>query len=102
MESSSRRISRIGLVFCILYVVAASALVVIGVFVADDTKSRVVLMQVPIALQGALLYAIGFGEFMRALSWPVAYVILGVPTLLVFYAAGAFIERVFRGGDDVG
>ncbi|MDP3690600.1 hypothetical protein [Bradyrhizobium sp.] len=101
MTSSARRVSRTGLTFCILYTVVASALVVIGAFVADDTKSRVVLMQMPIALQGALLYAIGLGGFLRALSWPVAYVILGVPTLLALYAVGAFVERAFRGGDDV-
>jgi hypothetical protein len=83
-----------------LYVVAASASLAIGEFVADDTKSRVALMQMPIALQGGLLYAIGFGGFLRTLSWPSAYFILGVPTLLLLYALGASVERAFRGGED--
>lgn len=101
MTSIPHRISRTGLALCTLYVVVSSALVAIGIVVADDTKSRVVLMQIPIALQGGLLYAMGLGEFLRELSWPVAYLLLGVPTLGVIYAAGTLIERAVQGGDDV-
>jgi hypothetical protein len=92
--------SRTGLCLSVLYLVASAAAVFVGVFAATDPKSRNVFIQVPVMVQGALVYSMGLGAHLRGLSWPMAYLLLGVPTLALLYAVGALIDRTPRNDGD--
>jgi hypothetical protein len=55
-----------------------------------DSKGAFVLLQLPLALQASLLQALGLGWLLERLSWSTAYVILGIPTLVLLYFVGKF------------
>ncbi|RYX80075.1 hypothetical protein EON83_30175 [bacterium] len=58
-----------------------------------DPKGSFVFLQLPIALQGALLQALGLGEFLASLSWVSAYIVIGIPTMIFLYVIGRFLGR---------
>jgi hypothetical protein len=93
-DALSARLSRAGPLFCSIYLVAVA--ICVGMAVGADLKGRHVLLQLPLALQFALLDALGATRYLAGLSWPVAYALVGLPTLLVLYYAGAMLESMLR------
>jgi hypothetical protein len=87
-------VSKLGLRLCFAYCLLSLACIVPAVFAKTDFKSSFVLLQLPIAVQAALASAVGLGRYLENISWPLAYVLLGLPTLLSLYAIGLFVEHM--------
>lgn len=83
--------NRIGLALCSTYVVATASCVSFA-FAVDDAKGKFVLLQLPIALQAALLQGIGLGPLLESLPWAAAYLLLGLPTVALLYFVGALFS----------
>jgi len=83
--------SRFGLTLCALYCVAVVACAMLSMGDGGDSKGAFVLLQLPIALQGGLLQALGLGRLIEGLSWTTAYLALGIPTLILLYFTGRFL-----------
>ncbi len=91
----SRKISIVGVVFCAIYAFISLALIALAMSEADP-KGKFVLLQLPIVLQMALVDSVGLEALLSGLSWPMAYLFLGLPTLLLLYFVGAQLQRVLR------
>jgi hypothetical protein len=85
--------SRVGSGLCLAYALSAAASVAYGALVVGDSKGRFVFLQLPIVLQGALLDGLGLSPLLSGLSWPAAYLIIGLPTLALLYGLGVLIDR---------
>jgi hypothetical protein len=90
--------SKLGIAFAGAYVALAVLLLAYSWSQTDDASGGVIVAQVPIALQGALLESLGFGSLLEHLTWPMAYLVLGLPTVAILYAIGALIQRVLPRG----
>jgi hypothetical protein len=80
--------SRLGLALASAYVLVTAFCVLASNSANADPKGSYVLLQLPIALQGSLLHALGLGDFLRGFSWTEAYFALGLPTVIALYAIG--------------
>ena len=78
---------------CAFYIVVAGACVAFAFGVSGDPMGHFVILQLPIALQLALLDTLGLGVFLEQLSWVSAYILLGIPTLLALYTLGWLVGR---------
>ena len=84
--------SRMGLALCLAYSVASLVCIAVALTSGDD-KGQFVLLQLPIALQGALIQSVGLGGVLESLSWPAAYALLALPVAVLLYFVGKFIGR---------
>lgn len=89
------RLSRLGTVFCLIYLLPAIVCVAMALS-SGDSKSRFVLLQLPIALQISALDAMGFRESLHGLSWPAAYLLLCVPVVAALYCIGLGLGLLFK------
>ena len=88
------RVSRLGVVFCLIYLVPTIVCVVTAL-ASGDPKSRFVLLQLPIGRQMRLLHWMGFNsESFYGLSWPVLYLLLGTPIVVVLYCIGLGVRKL--------
>ncbi|MNJ78484.1 hypothetical protein D3C77_762510 [compost metagenome] len=55
------------------------------------------LLQLPLALQLALLHELNVDRLLGNLSWIGGYLLIGLPTLALFYFAGWGLEKLVRG-----
>lgn len=88
--------SRIGLVFCGAYAAIIFGCIVLALSAGGDHKGQFVFLQLPIALQGALVQQLGMGSLPAGVSWFWAYVLFGIPTFALLYALGWVISRALR------
>lgn len=88
------RFSRLGLLLAGLYLLLSGLCVAASLASSDDHKGSFVLLQLPIAFQILLAQAMGLGYALRHLDWVGAYVLLALPTLIVLYGIGAFIDKL--------
>lgn len=88
--------SRIGIILCVLYALVIATCVAIAA-TSGDFKSSYVLLQLPIALQMALIAALGLVPLVEHLSWPEAYALLATPTFAILYGFGWAVERLHKG-----
>ena len=88
------KISKVGLVLSLIYFLIVMGFVVWANTLIDP-KSKFVILQLPLALQMAGLHEIGVLKYFTDISWTMAYIMIGIPTLLLFYFIGYFIEKVF-------
>jgi hypothetical protein len=95
------RFSRTGIFLCAVYLIAVAVCVGMATS-ASDPKGSYVLLQLPLALQFAFLDAIGALRYFAGLSWPTAYAVLGLPTLVFLYYAGAVMESMLRSLERMG
>ncbi len=94
--TASKWFSWTGIAFAALYL-AIVILCVAGALSADsDDKGRFVLLQLPLALQLALLHELNVDHLLSDLSWVGGYLLIGLPTLALFYFAGWCLERLLR------
>lgn len=84
--------SRIGVVLCALYAVVIAACFAFAYSAGGDFNGQFVFLQLPIALQGALLHEFGLGSFLGSLSLVVAYTVLGLPTFALLYLVGWLMD----------
>lgn len=78
---------------CVGYVVVTVACLGMAFLTVGDPKGHFVLLQLPIALQGALICSVGFCQLFEHLSWVAAYSYITLPTLGMLYFLGSRIER---------
>ncbi|HLO76781.1 MAG TPA: hypothetical protein VK196_10045 [Magnetospirillum sp.] len=88
--------SRVGIILCALYALVIAACVA-SAFSSDDFKGSYVLLQLPIALQIALISALGLAPLMRNLNWLETYALLATPTFAVLYGLGWVLEWPHKG-----
>ncbi|CAB3634349.1 MAG: hypothetical protein J0I68_26005 [Achromobacter sp.] len=94
--TASKGFSWTGIVFAALYL-AIVILCIAGALSADgDDKGRFVLLQLPLALQLALLHELNLDRLLGELSWVGGYLLIGLPTLALFYFAGWGLEKLVR------
>lgn len=85
-----------GLVLAGLYVAIIIACFVVASNAGGDTKGRFVFLQLPLALQMGGLDALGLRHWLYGLGWTEAYLWIGLPTLVLFYAAGCGLGYLGR------
>ena len=85
--------SRIGLSFCALYAAAIVGCIALAYSGSSDFKGQFVFLQLPIAIQGALLQEIGLVPLLEKLTWVTAYIFIASPTFVLLYFTGWFISR---------
>jgi len=88
------RLSKTGWGLAFIYF-TLSIVCIIWAFTLVDPKSKFVILQLPLALQMAGLHEIGLLKYFTDISWTMAYIIIGVPTLFIFYCIGWIIEKIF-------
>lgn len=75
--------------FAGLYVIASATCAGMA-FSTNDFKGRFVLLQAPIVLQSALLPEPVL-RMLEGVSWPLAYLLLGLPVVAGLYVFGALV-----------
>jgi hypothetical protein len=62
----------------------------------NDSKGHFVFLQVPIALQVALLMRIGVMGSFRKISWGIAYLLFATPVFVILYVFGIAIQYLIK------
>ncbi|MEB6662530.1 hypothetical protein MXL91_13855 [Achromobacter ruhlandii] len=94
--TTSKWFSWTGIVFAALYL-AIVILCIAGALSTDgDDKGRFILLQLPLALQLALLHDLNLDRLLGDLSWTGGYLLIGLPTLALFYFVGWGLEKLVR------
>jgi hypothetical protein len=91
------RASRVGLVLVSIYAFL-TAIAVIAAWWTGDFKGQFVFVQLPIALQMALIMELMPSSLiaqLRDVSWGTAYLVIWPATALIFYAIGSFITYLY-------
>jgi len=89
------RISRVGIVFSLIYLLPAIACVAMALS-SGDPKSRFVLLQLPVGRQMWVLRSMGLSENLYGMSWPAIYLLLCVPVVVALYCIGLGLGRLFK------
>lgn len=87
-------VSRTGLWFCAPYLAIIAVCMGFAYLGKFDPKGSFVFLQLPVALQAALLVKLGFAEAFRLLPGWAIYVLLIAPVFVVLYAMGAWVDRL--------
>ncbi|MFW1746537.1 hypothetical protein ACG9XW_10030 [Acinetobacter guillouiae] len=80
--------SKIGLSFCIVYLLLTAFCLYIALDPMTDNKGNFVFLQLPIGFQVSAFNAIGLGALFDRLSWMQAYSFVVPVTLLFLYGIG--------------
>lgn len=86
--------SKFGIILSSIYLLVGLGCIVFVFLLGRDFKSQFVFLQAPIALQIALIDAIGLGHHLDEMNWVQAYITLFVPTLVLFYFAGSLLGKL--------
>ncbi|MFW2175650.1 hypothetical protein ACG95N_19315 [Acinetobacter guillouiae] len=80
--------NKIGLSFCIIYLLLSAFCLYIALDPMTDNKGNFVFLQLPIGFQVSAFNAIGLGPLFDRLSWTQAYSFVVPITLLFLYGIG--------------
>ncbi|KKW81113.1 hypothetical protein J0904_12430 [Acinetobacter bereziniae] len=80
--------SKIGLSFCIIYLLLSAFCLYIALDPMTDNKGNFVFLQLPIGFQVSAFNVIGLGPLLDRLSWMEAYSLVVPVTLLFLYGIG--------------
>lgn len=86
--------SKFGIILSSIYLLIGLGCIAFALLLGGDFKSRFVFLQAPIALQIALIDAIGLGHHLNEMSWVQAYATLFIPTLALFYFIGSILGKL--------
>lgn len=86
------KLSSVGIVLAGLYILICIVFVTMALTIGDP-KSKFVLLQIPIVLQLSLFSEFGLSHILRGISWFWAYILCGVPIVIVLYGIGHLIQR---------
>lgn len=90
-----RRLNRLGLSLCVVYLALALISVLAALSADGDPKGHFVPLQLPIALQLAVVELLGLAIYMREWSFPVAYSVFVPVTCILLYASGVAVSHVW-------
>lgn len=93
------KFSRLGAFLSIVYLLPSAVCVGMSLGAADP-KSNFVFLQLPIALQLALLDSIGLGPLLSGLGWVSGYLLIAAPTAFLLYLFGSVVGRMFSRGNE--
>ncbi|WP_428422558.1 hypothetical protein [Methylibium sp.] len=79
-----------------LYVAATAIALITGLANSNDTKGSFVIIQLPIAIQLALLDAAGLIESLDGLPWQTTYFLMALASVVLLYAIGAAVDKLFH------
>ena len=85
------RITNTGIVLTIIYITTLVVCAIWAQFVSDP-KGQYVILQLPVSLQHAVLLFVGATNLLSGMSWPVIYVVLGIPMIVMLILLGYLIE----------
>jgi hypothetical protein len=88
------RISKTGVFLCFLYLIASIGCVILAQFISDP-KGKFIILQMPVVIQHGLLLALDATHLLRNMSWPLVYIVLGVPMLGFLILVGIIFEVGF-------
>lgn len=92
--------NKLGVFFSVFYIVTSVLCVVYAFDPVYDEKSRFVLLQLPVAVQTAVLLplfnSIGYLDPLLDMSWVQAYALCVLPFIFVLYFSGVFLSKVFE------
>lgn len=91
-----RRLNRLGLILSATYLALTLLLVWAALHSEGDPKGHFVLLQLPIALQLAVIELLGLATYMRGWSFPVAYTVFVPAACIVLYASGVALSHVWN------
>ncbi|MGB4925451.1 MAG: hypothetical protein WBP25_03015 [Giesbergeria sp.] len=77
-----------------MYATAIGGCITLAYSGSGDFKGQFVFLQLPIAIQGALLQEIGLGPLLEKLTLVTAYIFIALPTFIFLYFTGWFISRL--------
>ncbi|WP_020168775.1 MULTISPECIES: hypothetical protein [Methylotenera] len=86
------KLNRVGVIFCIIYALIILACLAMAYSAGEDNKGVFVFLQLPIVFQMAAIHELGLSVFLREISWAGAYLLIGIPTFLLLYFVGFFIN----------
>ena len=84
-------ISKTGIVLCVFYFVASIGCVIWAQYISDP-KGKFIILQIPVVFQHGLLLALDATHLLKNMSWPLLYLVLGVPMLGFLILVGAILE----------
>lgn len=90
------RLNRFGFALCIAYLLLTCVCLWAAYAIVGDLKGRFILLQLPIALQLALLDWLGFRGWINDWGWPIAYTVFIPFTLLILYCIGVVMTRIWH------
>jgi len=90
-----RRLNRLGLSLCLVYLALTLILVWAALSTEGDPKGHFVLLQLPIAFQLGVVHLLGLAPHMREWSFAVAYSVFVPATCIVLYASGVAVSHVW-------
>ena len=88
--------SKYGLFISSAYLIILVICAAVGKLSNIDSKGKFVILQLPISLQGALIDAIGFGQFLERFDWIVLYVVIGGTTTVALYIFGHLLDSAVK------
>lgn len=92
-QKKGMRITKTGIVFCSLYLIASGGCVIWAQFISDP-KGKYIILQMPVVLQHGLLLAFDATQSLKDMNWAEVYLVLGVPMLVFLVLLGFFIESI--------
>lgn len=90
------RLNRFGIVLVMLYLIITALVLWAAWDAGADEKGRFVLLQLPLALQMALLDGLGLMAWFAGLSWFAAYLIFLPATCVALYYLGKAFTRIWK------
>jgi hypothetical protein len=87
-----KTLSKTGLIFSGVYFLLTMILLLMAQG-NIDSKSHFLLLQLPLALQLALIDELGGRSFIQGMSWFKGYLCIGLPTLVILYFIGAGLAK---------
>nr|WP_321466775.1 hypothetical protein [uncultured Desulfobulbus sp.] len=86
-----KKLSKTGVAFALFYILLSITILIYAKTI-EDPKGRFVLFQLPLVPAASLLFKLGLIKYFTKFSWLIAYIILGIPTVISFYAFGYICE----------
>ncbi|OFW88795.1 MAG: hypothetical protein A3J37_00520 [Alphaproteobacteria bacterium RIFCSPHIGHO2_12_FULL_45_9] len=91
---SKKRVSVFGIFLVISYLALSALSVGLAILAEGDNKGHFVLLQLPIVFQHAALMELGLLKYLEGMSWPEAYIYLGLPMVAFLYLVGWIVEII--------
>jgi hypothetical protein len=92
VDALRKNMSKTGSILCGIYAAVIIICIAISASADGDFKGQFVFLQLPIALQLALVQELGLIEFFKEMTWFPAYLILGLPTFGLLYLLGLLMD----------
>ena len=87
--------SKIGIALVLVYVLI-TAICLVMLYSIDDFKGQYIFLQLPIALQMAVVHTLGLDQYLKPINWFGAYIMLWLPTIFFLYFMGWTLSQIIK------